>query len=59
MHTKNILCNYVFELFEDNNHNVNENNYRDFHKYTKAKGTFIISEKRDTRNMNKSSDTNK
>ena len=46
-----------FQYFEEKVHYMNKTLYIDFHTYNKAKGAFILSEERKTRNMNKSSDT--
>ena len=52
-----ILCNYAFEVFEDEIHNKNKNRYSNFHRYTEAKSLFVLSVERKASKMNKSSET--
>ena len=54
---KQIICNYTFELFEDEIHNVNQTRFSDFHTYAEAKIYFILAKERKYSKMNKSSDT--
>ena len=50
---KHDLWYYLFNLFEDEIHNMNKTCYRNFHTYTEFKGAFILSEEQKTSKMNK------
>ena len=52
-----ILCNYDFELFNNDIHNMNKTHYSDLTMYTEAKSVFILAEERKASNMNDISET--
>ena len=56
---KQIIWNYVFEMFEDEIHNMNKTRYSDIRTYTEAKSMSILSKERKSKKVNKSSDNKK
>ena len=56
---KQILWNYAFNIFEDEIHNMNKNQYGDFYTCTEAKSAFILAEERKSSEMKKRSETKK
>ena len=54
-----ILCNYAFNISEDEIHDMNKTLYRNFRAYTEAKCAFVIAEEIKAIKMNKISETYK
>ena len=54
-----ILCNYDFELFDIDIHNMNKTHYRNFNRHTESKSSFILAGDRNTSKTNTILDTKK